>query len=51
LFAFFQLLKEERPGSKASFWTFEYYQQFFDVDSNDLVWNMKQSLATQTTMI
>jgi hypothetical protein len=37
LFAFFQLLKEERPGSKASFWTFEYYQQFFDVESTDVL--------------
>jgi hypothetical protein len=45
LFAFFQLLKEERPGSKASFWTFS------KPINNDLVWNMKQSLATQTTMI
>jgi len=37
LFAFFQLLKEEKPGSKASFWTFEYYQQFFDVESTDVL--------------
>lgn len=32
-----ELLKEEKPGSKASFWTFEYYQQFFDVESTDVL--------------
>ncbi|XP_063441167.1 protein YIPF1-like isoform X1 [Mytilus trossulus] len=32
-----ELLKEEKTESKVSFWTFEYYQQFFDVESKDVL--------------
>ena len=32
---FFQLLKEEKQPP--SFWTFEYYQQYFDVDTYDVL--------------
>ncbi|CAG2231816.1 YIPF1_2 [Mytilus edulis] len=32
-----ELLKEEKAESKVSFWTFEYYQQFFDVESKDVL--------------
>ena len=32
---FLQLLKSDQPKS-SSFWTFEYYQSFFDVDTKDV---------------
>jgi len=35
LFILFQLLKDGEKKS-ASFWTFEYYQQFFDVETRDV---------------
>ncbi|XP_063228393.1 protein YIPF1 [Bacillus rossius redtenbacheri] len=38
------LLKNERSKQAPSFWSFEYYQQFFDVDTNKvverIVWSM-----------
>ncbi|KAI9355337.1 hypothetical protein DFJ73DRAFT_273569 [Zopfochytrium polystomum] len=39
------------PGGSSAFWTVEFYQQFFDVDTNDVLQRMLESIVPRGTFM